>query len=372
MGMANQIYDRVKETTTTTGTGTVTLLGATGGCRTFASVLTVGQTCAYVIEHQLDSTWECGIGTLASSSTFTRTTVKSSSNSNAAVSFASGTKNIYIDVIADSVANVRTGTQDFRLTTETLVPQSVLDRTAQTTIYLTPFIGNQIALYDGASTWQIRTTAEISLSLGTLTSDKNYDVFAYWTGTAVALEFSAAWSSDTGRTDSLTRVDGVLTKTSASTRRCVGTIRTTSTTTTEDSLSKRFVANVDNRLNRSLAYNTVVGAHNYNTNTTRQWAATASNQIAFVTCMPVDFVVAFLANTSCSSGGFQVLSVGLDTTTVETQSVYPPASGTAETRSCGTTTMIVGDGYHFVALLERATAAATTWNVGRIDSFILL
>jgi hypothetical protein len=142
-------------------------------------------------------------------------------------------------------------TQDFRLTTESGVPVSTSDRTAQSTIYLTPYVGNQIALYDGAA-WQLRSTAEISLALSGLTSGKNYDVFAYYTGSAVALELSAAWTNDTTRADAITTQDGVWCKSGTLTRRLVGTIRTTGTTTTEDSATKRFVWNAYNRVPRTL------------------------------------------------------------------------------------------------------------------------
>src|SRR5687767_357259 len=69
-------------------------------------------------------------------------------------------------------------TADGRLTTETGVPISSSDRTAQSTIYYTPFDGNQIALYNGAA-WALSTFTERSLALSGLTTDKNYDVFLY-------------------------------------------------------------------------------------------------------------------------------------------------------------------------------------------------
>jgi hypothetical protein len=68
--------------------------------------------------------------------------------------------------------------QQFRLTTESGVSVSTSDRTAQSIIYLTPHVGNQIALWDG-SAWQLRSTTEASLTLSGLTSGRNYDVFAY-------------------------------------------------------------------------------------------------------------------------------------------------------------------------------------------------
>ncbi len=97
--MAHVSEDRVRETTTTTGTGAVTLAGAATGCRTFASVMTSpSDTCWYAIVGGTE--WETGLGTYSAANTLTRTTVLRSSNSNAAVSFSAGTKDVFITVPA--------------------------------------------------------------------------------------------------------------------------------------------------------------------------------------------------------------------------------------------------------------------------------
>ena len=85
--MALVVNDRVKETTTTTGTGTVTLGGAVSGFETFAAGIGNSNTTYYCI--QLGTEFEVGLGTLASdSSTLARPTVISSSNSDSAVNFS--------------------------------------------------------------------------------------------------------------------------------------------------------------------------------------------------------------------------------------------------------------------------------------------
>ena len=86
--------DRVKETTTTTGTGALTLAGAATGFRTFAAGFTVGATMPYAISDALGN-WEIGTGTLSASSTLARTTVLASSNANALVSFPAGSKDVF-------------------------------------------------------------------------------------------------------------------------------------------------------------------------------------------------------------------------------------------------------------------------------------
>jgi hypothetical protein len=103
--MALILADRVKETTTTTGTGTVTLLGASTGFQSFA-VIGNANTTYYTIAGQGTSEWEVGIGTYTSSgTTLARTTVLASSNANAAVNFSAGTKDVFVTYPAGKSVN---------------------------------------------------------------------------------------------------------------------------------------------------------------------------------------------------------------------------------------------------------------------------
>jgi hypothetical protein len=95
--MALVINDRVKETSTTTGTGTFNLAGAETGYESFVSGVGTTNTTYYAIELNAAGEWEVGIGTVTSGSpdTLSRDTIISSSNSDAAVIFSSGTKNVF-------------------------------------------------------------------------------------------------------------------------------------------------------------------------------------------------------------------------------------------------------------------------------------
>jgi hypothetical protein len=102
--MALVINDRVKETTTTTGTGAVALGGAVTGFETFSAGVGNSNTTYYSIAHQTANEWEVGLGTLdGDSSDLTRTTVISSSNSDSAVNFAAGTKDVFCTVPASKL-----------------------------------------------------------------------------------------------------------------------------------------------------------------------------------------------------------------------------------------------------------------------------
>lgn len=93
--MPHIVADRVRETTTSTGTGPIALAGAAAGFRTFASVAASGDTVDIVIVHQTQPEWEVSTATQNADGTLTRTTVRSSSNSGAAVNFSPGTKNVF-------------------------------------------------------------------------------------------------------------------------------------------------------------------------------------------------------------------------------------------------------------------------------------
>jgi hypothetical protein len=94
--MALVLNDRVKETTTTTGTGAIALGGAVSSFETFGAGVGNRNTTYYAIVHQTANEFEVGLGTLdGTSANLTRTTVISSSNSDAAVNFSAGTKDVF-------------------------------------------------------------------------------------------------------------------------------------------------------------------------------------------------------------------------------------------------------------------------------------
>jgi hypothetical protein len=98
--MAFVLKDRVKETTTTTGTGAVSLDGEAGGFQDFSSAIGNTNTTYYAIVHQSLDEWEVGIGTYGSASNnLTRTTLLSSSTGSA-VNFSAGTKDVFVTLPA--------------------------------------------------------------------------------------------------------------------------------------------------------------------------------------------------------------------------------------------------------------------------------
>jgi len=117
--MALVLADRVKETTTTAGTGTITLGGAATGFQSFA-VIGNANTTYYTIAGQTGNEWEVGIGTYTSSgTTLARTTVLSNSSGTqpSALSFSAGTKDVFVTYPSEyAVAATNVGTSGQLLT----------------------------------------------------------------------------------------------------------------------------------------------------------------------------------------------------------------------------------------------------------------
>lgn len=164
------------------------------------------------------------------------------------------------------------------LTSGTAVTSS--DVTAAPTLYYTPYLGNQIALYTGTA-WVVYSLSELSLAL-TVTSDNNYDVFVYDNGGTRAIELSNAWTNDTTRSQVLTLQDGIYVKSGAPTKRYVGTIRASGANVTEDSAAKRFVWNLYNQASRNLWISDALNSWSYSTASWRASNNSASNRVQIV------------------------------------------------------------------------------------------
>ena len=132
--MALVLNDRVRETSTTTGTGAMALGGAVVGFQTFAAGIGNSNTCYYAISLRGGAEFETGLGTLdGDSSDLTRTTVFQSSNSDSAVSFSAGTKDVFVTlpaskaVFEDATTNNVTLTADLSVGDDLTVNGGVID-----------------------------------------------------------------------------------------------------------------------------------------------------------------------------------------------------------------------------------------------------
>jgi hypothetical protein len=167
--MAHISEPRVAETTTTTGTGNITLAGAVVGFRTFASVAATNDTALYYIE-AVDSggiptgDWEFGLGTYSGVNTLTRTTVIRSSNAGAAVSFSAGTKRVVIALPAEAILSAAPSTNQNDYNTGSLA-NLINCRELQLGITATIKLTGLSATYDGHEVTIVNTSTDFMLWL---------------------------------------------------------------------------------------------------------------------------------------------------------------------------------------------------------------
>lgn len=279
-----------------------------------------------------------------------------------------------------ALADLYSAVNNFRLTLTTAVPVTTSDVTGATTIYLTPYKGNKIALYDGTK-WDIISSAEVSVALGTITSDLVYDVFCYNNAGTPALEI-LAWTNNTTRATALVYQDGVLSKTGELTRRYLGTFCTTSTTTTEDSLAKRFLWNYYNKGNRSMIATDSTTSWAYSTASFRQARATTTNQLNFVVGVSEDRIRASVYSpvvfSSTATARYVQVGIGLDSTTVNSAQVggFAQCSNSNGNAPSAAYSGLPAVGKHYLAWLEFGNGTDTqTWytafNTVNIDAGII-
>lgn len=182
--MALVLKDRVKETTTTVGTGTVTLAGASSGYQAF-SVIGDANTTYYAIVGATE--WEVGLGTYTlSGTTLARTTVLASSTGGTAVSFSAGTKDVFVTYPAD-LAVLLSATQT--LTNKTLTDPTIIGTITEDVFTIT----------DGASV--DINPSNGSIQLWTLGASRTPTATSFIAGEAVTLmindgtAYTVTWTS---------------------------------------------------------------------------------------------------------------------------------------------------------------------------------
>lgn len=167
--MAFVIADRVRETTTTTGTGAITLGGAVTGFQTFSAAIGNSNTTYYSIALTGGTEWEVGIGTYTSSTnTLSRDTVLSSSNSGSLVNFSAGSKDIFVTLPSERGLLVNSASNGLVAGSAAFTAGDLLYANGTTTISkLGIGTANYVVTSSGsAPQW----TAQSALSVGSATS----------------------------------------------------------------------------------------------------------------------------------------------------------------------------------------------------------
>ena len=179
--MAFILKDRVKENSTTTGTGNISLGGASATFDTFQSYLTNGDTTYYAIAHTSSGVdeWEVGLGTWNTGNTLSRTTVLAGSNGTSAVDFSAGTKDIFMTYPASKAAVVGedvtfaditvTGTVDGRDVAADGVKLDGIDTSADVTDAVTVAAAGALMRSGGTMTGNLILNADPNAALGAAT-----------------------------------------------------------------------------------------------------------------------------------------------------------------------------------------------------------
>ena len=194
--MALVFADRVKETTATTGTGTLTLAGAAAQYQSFAAVGD-GNACDYCILSGNNTDWETGRGTYtASGTTLSRDVVYASSNAGSKISLT-GTSAVSLSPVATRAANAAMVVPQGRVTLTSGTPVMTADVTGATTIYYAEYIGRKAFAFT-------ITGGQVSMGLDAVTphvaSGSVYDIFLIDDGTGGGRPvIGPAWTSTTAR-----------------------------------------------------------------------------------------------------------------------------------------------------------------------------
>ena len=288
-----------------------------------------------------------------------------------------------------------------RLSLVTAVPVQVTETANVTTVYYTPYFGNVASLYNGTN-WIRYNVAEISIAMAASANwaaNSVFDLYLFADAGTVRLVTGAAWTSDTARNETLTRLNGLWTNNASMTGRYgasstvtvganqglyVGSVRTTGSAGTTTWELGGIAANGDpallylwNMYNRALvAVNSrdSTASWTYQTNTWRSQNASDSCRVTFLRGLNEDGIWALhgsISNPTSSASG--QAGVGLDTTSANSglaSSTYRDASSVI-VGSTGLYAATPGLGLHFVQAVEKCdtvTAALTFYGTGAAAS----
>ncbi|MBF0367507.1 MAG: hypothetical protein HQK50_18175 [Oligoflexia bacterium] len=214
---------------------------------------------------------------------------------------------------------------------------SFVDDGGGSTLYLLPYKSNKIALYNGTSWITYTLATSLSITNTETTSDKNYDVFAYYdSGSSdVKLEL-VQWTNNLTRAVTLTRIEGIYVKQGETYKRYLGTVGTDNSNNFHDANATRFVWNYYNRLPRKLKYqDTNATCYPFPSSGAGTWVSlitTLNPMVDIVTGVAegvLDLVAhAYIKNTAAASAA-AVVGIALDGSTSNDADYYTFFNGGA-------------------------------------------
>jgi hypothetical protein len=270
-------------------------------------------------------------------------------------------------IVKDIIAKVYTvdnSVNNFRLSVVSGNPNP-LDSSSGS-IYMTPYNGNTIALYDTTnSIWDLFSTTQLTLSVASLTIGSVYDLFAYNNGVlGVALQ-SVVWTNTTTRATSLAYKDGVLVKSDDFSRRYLGTFLVSASNVVFDTPSFRHLFNVSNRLPNNL-FRTVNIDNTYGSVTKRQFAASSTAQLEIVNGVAdQNITLNYTTAGNNLSTGIAFTGIGEDSTTVINANCNEGLINSNATVVTSTTAVITPTvGMHFYSFIQYCSDTNNTEFLG--------
>jgi hypothetical protein len=278
-----------------------------------------------------------------------------------------------------------------RLTLQTLTPVMITTQSAKTTIYYTPFVGNQIPIYDGTN---MIPTAFTEISVLTTDTTKNpaaigaskvNDWFVWNDAGTLRLTHGPDWTNDTTRSAGTATVvvNGIplnnasITNGPAAQRGTwVGTTRSNSSSQLNwirggsDTAGDLAVWNAYNRRLVSITSADTTATWSYTSATVRQARASANNQISFVSGAAEDDIIADIMtmfNLLSATTANATIGLAMDSITAMDKFINPNRTNQAGTiTNCGTVTKKYAPqlGYHYVAALEAGDGTNATTFIG--------
>jgi hypothetical protein len=291
------------------------------------------------------------------------------------------TLNALLAGTASSSANIR-----LSLSNQTPYPSTSITGSS---IFLHAVNGNTVSLWDQlANKWVVRTVPNVTqFSLNGLAANTNYDIYLYWDGSGLRLEFVTWGNNDVGAAPPETgKQDGVLVKPGTPSKRLIGCLRTTSANTTEVSLGrtavlggshpKIFLHNIYNQV--PISFSILDIGPSQNPGGIKYWQTTASgdnagnapngpfemfgssanNRVSFITRATQTATlntVTYLLDAICTYFGF---SIDIATPMVSdiTSRGTPIWEGCAAGPLTQTWNNTIGSGYHFVQVVSMTYA----------------
>ncbi|MCD6576812.1 MAG: hypothetical protein J7K66_02205, partial [Anaerolineaceae bacterium] len=248
-----------------------------------------------------------------------------------------------------------------RLSLSTGVPVPSSDISSSSIVYFTPYFGNRVALYVQDYGWRIYSFSELTLDISGIADGKSIDVWLYDNAGTLTLAYTE-WSNDTLRATAIVRQDGVLVKSGSPSYRYLGSVHLSAAGETCDSVLKRLVWNNYHRVKRQLLKMAPTSGWTYTAETVRPLNNDSTERFEVMVGVDEDPIFAMLYQTTktSSSGGWQTVGFGIDTTTeFDSDCLTNNLDATHDQHNHAFYIGHVGIGYHKIQFLENARSGYT-------------